>query len=101
MIFVYSTAASEDEARKLAQLALEAKLAACVNMWPITAIYSWEGEVKNGEEVAMIFKTTEQCFQRLEMLITENHNYKTPCIAAIDVKRVNPAFREWLLGMVE
>jgi uncharacterized protein involved in tolerance to divalent cations len=50
MIFVYSTAPTKDEAEKLAALILEAKLAACVNMWPMSSLSvngSWASLGKN------------------------------------------------------
>lgn len=101
MIFIYSTAANQEEADRLATLILDKKLAACVNSWPNRSQYLWEGKIETSEEITMIIKTTEAQFQKIEQLIQENHSYKVPCIVAVDIKRSNPSYKEWLMGIVE
>ncbi len=101
MIFVYTTVANKDEGEKIAKLLLEGKLAACVNMWPITSMYLWEGEMKNENEQVLIVKTSEEKFQMIEEVIKKNHSYDVPCVAALDVKRVNPEFRAWVVESLQ
>lgn len=100
MIFIYTTARDQEEADKLSQLILDAKLAACVNSWPIQSMYVWEGEMKKETEVALIMKTIEQKFQEIEQLILKNHSYKNPCIVSLDLKRMNPDFKSWVVSSV-
>jgi periplasmic divalent cation tolerance protein len=38
---------------------MRAKVAACVNIWPIESIYWWEGELKEDIEAVLIIKTNE------------------------------------------
>ena len=45
-LLVYMTAASADEAERIAGDLVESRLAACVNvMAPIRSVYSWKGEL--------------------------------------------------------
>ncbi|PKL72070.1 hypothetical protein CVV26_03055 [Candidatus Kuenenbacteria bacterium HGW-Kuenenbacteria-1] len=34
-------------------------------------------------------------------MVQENHSYNVPCIAAIDIKRINPAYKEWLAKYID
>ncbi len=42
---VLVTAGSEAEADRLARHLVEARLAACVNVYPVRSTYRWEGQV--------------------------------------------------------
>ncbi|MFQ6072373.1 MAG: divalent-cation tolerance protein CutA, partial [Methanosarcinales archaeon] len=53
---VYITASNMDEAKNIARVLVEEKLAACVNMFPITSVYNWNG-IQEDNEIAMIVKT--------------------------------------------
>ena len=54
-LLVYMTAASADEAERIAGDLVESRLAACVNvMAPIRSIYSWKGELCRSEEIPFI-----------------------------------------------
>ena len=48
---VFTTAGSEEEARKIASGLVEQRLAACVNILPrIESIYRWQGKMENATE---------------------------------------------------
>lgn len=51
-VVVWVTAPSKEEAGRLAEGLVQAKLAACVNLVPgVESVYQWEGKVERGEEV--------------------------------------------------
>lgn len=101
MIFIYSTFKNTEEAKKIGKLIVGNKLAVCINIWPIESVYVWENEIKDDVETAMIIKTNESKMQQIESLISENHSYDVPCIACLDVRRVNQAYKEWLVKCIE
>ncbi len=100
MVFIYSTCQNVEEARKLSKLIVERKIAACVNAWPIESCYTWEGKMKCENEYALLIKTNESKVQDVEDLIQQNHSYSTPIVAAVDVRRVNRAYKEWMTTVV-
>jgi periplasmic divalent cation tolerance protein len=51
---VTTTVASEAEARGLAQSALQARAAACVQVEPITAHYHWKGAPQEDRELRVV-----------------------------------------------
>lgn len=96
MIFIYSTFPDKKEARKIGEDLVKKKLAACVNIFPIDSIYSWQEKIVRDKEVAVIIKTEKRNFKKIEKFILENHSYNTPCILEIPVDRVAKKYSKWL-----
>lgn len=95
ILFIYTTWPSRESAEACAQRAVEARLAACVNLLgPIQSIYRWEGQVERAEEHGAIFKTTAGSVEDLRTLILELHPYETPCLIALqlDEPHSDPAY---------
>ena len=87
-LLVYMTAASADEAERIAGDLVESRLAACVNvMAPIRSVYSWKGELCRSEEIPFIAKTDDDRFEALAARVRALHSYETPCIVALPVAR--------------
>jgi len=96
-IVVYCTASSMQEARKLTDLIVSEKLAACVTMVPsVHSTYWWKGNVERAEEVLLIIKTAPHKFERLAKRIKQIHSYSVPEILALPVAKGNPAYLKWL-----
>mgnify|MGYP000011623473 CR=1 FL=1 len=100
-IFTYVTTSSFEEARKIAKHVLEKKLAACVNIWPISSVYWWEGKVEGALEFAMIIKTKDEKFSELKEEIKSIHSYSTPCICAVAIEDGLREFLNWIDETVE
>ena len=65
-ILVYTTWPDAETAGAAAAGAVEARLAACVNMMaPVASVYRWEGEIERAVETPVIFKTTPETVERL------------------------------------
>ncbi|MEK7512706.1 MAG: divalent-cation tolerance protein CutA [Patescibacteria group bacterium] len=101
MVFVYTTCAKKEEADTLGKLVIGKKLAACVNMWPIESCYMWEGSMKCEQEHAVLIKTLESKLQPIEDLILRNHTYSTPFVGAVDIRRINREYKEWMAQVIE
>jgi periplasmic divalent cation tolerance protein len=68
-------------AERIADLMVEQKLAACVNILaPCRSVYRWKGAVQHDEEHPVLFKTT----------------YELPEIVAFRVERGLPAYLDWV-----
>lgn len=100
-VFVYVTASSLEEAKKIAKHVLEKKLAACVNIFPVTSMYWWEGKIEGALEFAMIIKTKTEKFSELKDEIKSIHSYTTPCICAIAIEDGLREFLNWIDEVVE
>src|SRR5579863_8652807 len=95
--FVYVTATSKEEARKIGREVVERRLAACANVLDsIQSIYWWEGAVQEANEAVLILKTKESTLQELIETVRRLHSYDCPCIVALSIKAGNPAYLEWI-----
>jgi len=103
MVLIYTTCRDTKEAAKLGTMILKEKLASCVNLWPIQTIYHGEtpGELKNELEAVLMIKTMETRITDIEELISKNHSYAVPYIGAIDIRRFNRDYREWMTTVIK
>ncbi|MFA5750759.1 MAG: divalent-cation tolerance protein CutA [Candidatus Paceibacterota bacterium] len=97
MVFVYTTCATSEEAERLGKLVIDGKLGACVESWSINSMYNWEGKLRRIKEIMMMIATFESKLETLNDLISEHHIYSTPLIAGVDVRRINRAYKEWMI----
>ncbi len=94
---VYVTASSQEEAKDLAKKAVEARLAACANVYPqITSFYWWEGKLNQDQEASVIFKTWADKVEKLIEHLKEWHSYSCPCVLAWPIEKGNQAFIAWI-----
>ena len=100
--FIYMTAGSRDEARKISKALVVSRLAACVNILDnINSFYMWEGKVQDETEVVMIAKTTAARVPQLVEKVKSLHSYDCPCIVSIPVSDGNRDFLDWIAEEVK
>ena len=84
-------------AERLADLLVEKKLAACVNILaPCRSVYRWQGAVQRDEEHPMLIKTTSERYAALEQALRVGHPYELPEIIAVPIERGLPAYLAWV-----
>ena len=94
---VITSCGDHDQAQELARGAIDARLAACVQITAaVTSIYRWEGKVEQSAEVLCIFKTSRAAYPALEALIRSRHTYTLPEILAIPVVTGSADYLNWL-----
>jgi periplasmic divalent cation tolerance protein len=97
VISVYAVFASADEAERVGRLVVEERLAACVNiLGSIRSIYRWKGEVETADEVAAIFKTSEEQAGALITRIAGLHSYDVPCITSWPIDKILGSYADWV-----
>lgn len=86
VLVLLCTAPSLAVAEALAKSAVEARVAACVNVIDgVRSIYRWEGAVCDEREVQLLFKTTRERADALRELIAREHPYQVPELLALPV----------------
>ncbi|HJP94792.1 MAG TPA: divalent-cation tolerance protein CutA [Pyrinomonadaceae bacterium] len=96
-IVVFMTAASGEEAARLADMVVGAHLAACVQILPeMESVYRWEGKIERQSEVLLLAKTTMDKFEELEREVRALHSYETPEIIAVPITAGSAPYLEWL-----
>ena len=97
-IVVLITVPSRETGQEIANLLLERKLAACVNIIsPITSIYTWEGQARTDEEALLIVKTRLDLFEeRLIPAVQSVHPYEVPEIIALPILMGSRRYLDWM-----
>ena len=99
--FIYMTAGSKEEARKIGKELVVSRLAACVNILDnMNSFYMWQGELQDDTEAVLIAKTTEDCLPALIEKVKSLHSYDCPCIVSLPVSGGNQAFLDWIAAEV-
>ena len=96
-IVLYATFASPEEAQRIGRALVEARLAACVNIFPqIQAIFEWEGKVEDATETAMFIKTRSSLQTQAVEEVKRLHSYDVPAVVAIEFRGGNQDYFTWI-----
>jgi len=94
-ILIYTTYPDKVTAKKVVKHLLEKRLIACANIFPITSMYWWEGNIQDDKEYVAICKTTEENFENVKKEVESIHSYDVPCIVKIPAE-ANEKYFNWL-----
>ncbi|MDO9098368.1 MAG: divalent-cation tolerance protein CutA [Candidatus Methanoperedens sp.] len=98
---VYITAGDMEEARKIGRKLVEEKLAACVNIFPITSIFRWKGNIDESQEFGIIAKTKTEKVKEIEKRVKELHSYEVPCVVSFRINEASADYLKWIGESVE
>jgi len=94
---VLTTAGSEEEAGRIAELLVERKLAACVQVvGPVVSRYRWQGAIEEEREWQCLAKTTRAAYDAVEAAIREIHSYDEPEIIATPIVAGSAGYLAWI-----
>ena len=97
IVTVYATFPSDEEARRIARILVEERLAACANLLGgCHSIYRWQGALEEAEEVAALFKTRADRAEPLIARLAELHSYDVPAAVAWPIERAVPTYADWV-----
>jgi periplasmic divalent cation tolerance protein len=100
-VLVYVTCADREEARRIGQELVRARLAACVNVFSdVESFFHWEGKLEQAAETVMVAKTTRGRVPEVVAAIRARHSYSVPAILVLPVIDGNPAFISWVVDEV-
>jgi periplasmic divalent cation tolerance protein len=96
-VLVYSVFPNHEVAEKIARALLDARLAACVNIFPpMVSLYEWEGKPEASRETAAIIKTRRNLVEKIIETARPLHPYTVPCFLVLPVEGGNPPFLDWV-----
>lgn len=98
-IVVFSTAASAEEAEKIARSLVEARLAACVNVIrEVRSFYRWQGKTEDAAEWLLVIKSSREHFDALRAAVEKLHSYDVPEVIALPVVDGAQNYLNWMDG---
>ncbi|MCD6311920.1 MAG: divalent-cation tolerance protein CutA [Elusimicrobia bacterium] len=96
-IQIITTSGSRKTLEKIAEVLVEERLAACVQITgKARSIYRWKGNAEHAEEYRCLIKTRKELFDSVEKVIKKLHNYETPEIIAVDICACGKDYAAWL-----
>lgn len=101
LLQVITTCATREEAERMGEALVAARLAGCVQIHsPITSIYRWQGQIERNEECLMVVKTVPQLFDAVAAAIRRQHSYQTPQIIGLPIVEGSDDYVAWLREQV-
>ena len=93
---VLTTCADMKQADELASGLIAKKLAACVQISPITSYYEWKGEVNKDSELLLLIKAKAGSYPGIEGFIKANHSYEVPEIVRVPIEDGLTSYLRWI-----
>lgn len=96
LIIVQTTCSNKDEAKNIAKVLIEKKLAACIQLSEIESFYEWKNQFCEDNEVLLSIKTKKENFKKIKSKIKELHSYDVPEILSIEIKNVSNDYKKFI-----
>lgn len=98
---VVITAPDEEWLLDFTRRLIERRLAACGHHTTIRSIYTWNGTIEDQPETRVALHTLTSCVPAITATTNQEHPYKAPCVVAIPIDQVGPAYRGWILAATD
>jgi periplasmic divalent cation tolerance protein len=96
-IQVFTTVEKREDARKIAEVVVGRRLAACVQVvGPIGSTYWWKGKIEDAEEWLCLMKTRKELYGKLEAAVKSVHPYEEPEIIALPIVEGSEGYLRWI-----
>jgi len=96
-IVVLITTGSEEEALKIAEVLVNRRKAACVNIVPrVDSLFRWKGKIDSARESLLLVKTKASLLSEIISLVKEIHSYEVPEIIALPIIGGSEDYLRWL-----
>ena len=96
-LVIFITTSSYEEARKIADVLVSQRKAACVNIVPkVNSLFRWKGKIEDAEESLLVVKTRAKLFPEIISTVKGIHSYEVPEIIALPIVQGNPGYLQWI-----
>ena len=93
---IITTCPDRDSAGNLANLLVETRRAACVQLIPIESIYRWQDKLCKEFEIALHIKSKAEHFDQIAATIKTHHPYAVPEIIQLPITGGFPGYLDWI-----
>ena len=96
IVLIQTTCASRAEAKNIAKILIDSKLAACVQLSEVESFYTWNDEFCSDNETLVSIKTRKENFEKVKSKIKEYHSYDVPEIIEIDITNSSKKYLKFI-----
>lgn len=101
-VVIFITAGSIEESRAIAQVLLDKKKTACVNIVPqVESLFWWQGKVDSERECLLVIKTKASVLDEVIKLVKQVHSYEVAEVIAMPIIGGNEDYLKWVDDEVE
>ena len=101
-VVVLITTATEQEAHSIAELLVNQRKAACVNIVPrVDSLFWWQGKLDSAQESLLIVKTRASLLPEIIEMVKGAHSYESPEIIALPIISGNEDYLRWIDSKVK
>ena len=93
---IHTTCGSEQEAKTIAASIVEKRLAACVQVLPVSSVYRWAGKIETSDEWLCIIKTTYERYPAVRDAVLHEHSYECPQMTVLTIKDGTNDYLTWI-----
>jgi periplasmic divalent cation tolerance protein len=96
-LVVLITCPEMEEGKRIADMLLKERLAACVNIVPgLTSRFWWSGKMHESGEVLLLVKTKKKLLRELIKKVKEAHQYENPEVIALPIIGGSKEYMKWI-----
>lgn len=96
-LLVLTTCPDRDSARRLAEMLVTQRLAACVNIASgVESVYRWKDQIERSAELLLFIKTRADRYAAVEAAVRAHHPYELPEVLAVPVAKGLGAYLGWI-----
>ena len=95
-IIIYTTLPDRVVTEEISNTLVNENLVACVNFFPIRSVYKWKNKLNEDEEYALIMKTRESLYGKVEKRLKELHPYEVPAVVSYRIKDGLKSYLSWI-----
>ncbi len=96
-VVIFITTGTDEEAHRIANMLLNQKKVACVNILPkVRSLFWWQGKLDSAQESLLIVKTRASLLSEIVSMVREVHSYDVPEVIALPIIGGNPDYLEWI-----
>ncbi|MDI6815292.1 MAG: divalent-cation tolerance protein CutA [Dehalococcoidales bacterium] len=96
-IVLFITTGTDEEAHKIAEVLLNQKKVACVNIVPrVSSLFWWQDKRDSAQESLLVVKTKASLLPEIINLVKGVHSYDVPEIIALPIIGGNQDYLEWI-----
>jgi periplasmic divalent cation tolerance protein len=96
LVQLVTTFADKDGALEVARGAIEARVAACVQViGPVTSVYPWQDAIQEEEEFLCLMKVPSDALEALVEFVRDRHPYDMPELTALPSHFAEERYLAW------